>query len=139
MGLKYLFSVKYKDGSIFEQPKDDHSELDSLKSSFYDVLQNEKEMESFSIRTEDHEDCWSVNLSTGAFIHNGVEFVVQGDKPLPIDNPEFRLVFYRQHNHSFGVSEYGLDQTELAHTVAYFIGWQCTIDKKNYQQVIGVK
>ena len=40
----------------------------------------------------------------------------------------------RQHQHTFNV---GYD--ELSHNVTYFIGWQTTINGKNYQQTIGIK
>lgn len=132
MELKYLFTVTYKDGSIFEQPQDDHSELDSKRSAFYDVLQNEKDIELFTIRYG--EDEWGVNLITGTFSHNGIEFVSKSEDLVSETPPEFRLVFYRTHTHNFNQED-----KELSHIVTYFIGWQCTIDGKNYQQVIGVK
>jgi hypothetical protein len=127
--LKYLFIAEYTDGTIFKQLAKDVSATDPLRSSFYDVLNSGKEIKKFSLT--DGEDVYSVNLEDGYFDVNGKSFFTGEPLPLPA---KLRLIFYREHRHHFNRS----DRQELAHEIDYVIGWQTTIKKKNYQQILRV-
>ena len=125
--LKYLFTAEYEDGSSFVQSQDDVSKLDEKRSQFYDVIQSEKKLVKFYLRSDDK--VFSVDLLTGYFNINGIETIVEGDKPVPINNPVYRLIFYRQHQHDFNAES----KKETVHRVTYFIGWQTIVDGVNYQ------
>lgn len=134
MELKYLYTAEFEDGNVFVEPADDHSELDPKRSAFYDLLQDKRKIVKFTIT--DGVISHSVDLLDGHFEVNGNSFKVEGKTPLPIVNPEYRLVFYRRHQ---------IDTvTNIDSILGYYIGWQCTIEHpvtgkvRNYQQVINI-
>jgi len=110
--LKYLFAVKYKDGTFYEQNKEDVSNTDNKRSCFFDVKQDEVEYFCLS----DEQTAFIVNLLDGSFFVNDVKFFMhdtgEGLK-------DFRLIFYRQHEHDFNIG-----MKETAHRIKYCIGWQ---------------
>lgn len=145
--LKYLFKIEYEDGSVFEQPADDKSTIEPEKrSSFFDALKigETKKM----VRFELHEcsmipghklqggDMYAVDLVDGHFEVNGTPFFLH-EQPIK----DLRVIFFRQHTHTYRISESktvqgGTTRKELEHNIVYRMGWQCTIDGKNYQQVM---
>ena len=128
MPLQYLFSVTSKDGTRYFQNKEDKSVTEpELRSSFYDVKQDE--VQSFSVSDDNH--TYAVGLSDGHFEVDGVTFFMHTDMELK----DFRLVYYRQHTHSFNSNA-----TELDHVIVYCLGWQ-TNDKegKNVQRIMTIK
>ena len=139
--LKYLFKLRYDDGSIFNQPEDDHSELDPKRSSFYDVLHSGKHPIAFGIFGNDH--ALVVDLKDGHFEFDGniIHPEILPPGPVPLD-----LIFFRQLqqdlNVSYKVDEKGnpivTNETPGEHRVKYFIGWQCTVNGKSYKQVLGL-
>ena len=132
--LKFLFKAELSDGSIFEQNPEDKSAIDPEKrSAFFDLLELTKTLDIVRFSIYDGVDTYLVDLTDGHFEVNGMKFIARSEQ-LPEDFPKFRIVFFRQHQHTFNV---GYD--ELSHNVTYFIGWQTTINGKNYQQTIGVK
>jgi hypothetical protein len=112
--LKYLFSAKYKDGEVYKQNEQDVSLTDEKRSCFFDVKQDE--VESFHLHDYDH--VYSVYLNDGRFSVDGLPFFMhdtgEGLK-------DFRLIFYRQHEHDFNV---GGGMKEIDHRIKYCIGWQ---------------
>jgi len=129
MALKYLFTAEFEDGSVFEQPKDDKSRINEEKSSFYDLLEIKKRIRQFTLR-----NWWTsvaVDLIDGHFEVNGLPIQV-GDA-LPIKS-DLRLIFFRQHQHDYNP----VLKKEIAHRVRYFIGWQTTINGKNFKRLIGI-
>jgi len=138
MKLKYLFTAYFADGSVFNQPEDDHSELDPEKrSAFYDVLASEKELVRFSLRGEGNQ--FTVDLKTGEFGVNGVKFFPVSDSILPIANPKFRLIFLRWHEAKTNMDvESGEVENTVDKIIAYDLGWECRIDGKNYKQIIRI-
>jgi hypothetical protein len=136
MQLKYLFQVEYTDGTTFKQNKEDVSSTDPKRSAFYDVLQSGKPIKRFSL-VEDkliNPKKVTVDLTDGHFEMNGVPFISEADRPLPVLPEAFTIVFFRRHIHQFNTTT----NAELSHTISYFLGWKCWIAKKEYQQVIGI-
>jgi len=133
---KYLFTVKYKDGTIYQQNPEDVSVTDPKRSCFYDVKQDE--ISTFTFRGENHE--YLVSMEDGHFEIDGVPFFMHEDIREDLGNgrvkliqlKDFRLIFYRQHKHEVRVS----DRKELSHHIMFCIGWQCTVEGKNYQQIM---
>jgi hypothetical protein len=125
--LKYYFKCEYKDGSIFEQNEEDVSLTDPKRSAFFDIRQ--KDVARFWLEGNGHK--YLVDLTTGLFEIDGNLIHVGED--LPAIDPVRRLIFFRRHAHQFN-----LDHEEVGHFVRYFIGWQTTINGKNYKQTIAV-
>lgn len=136
--LKYIFIAEFDDGTFYTQDEQDIAKIAKQGSAFTDVLelQKDKKLIAFTIICHDksEETTLSLSLISGRFILNGKELIVEGDKPVPINDPDYRLIFYRQHQHDFNPES----QEETAHRVTYFIGWQTTVDEKNYQSVVGI-
>lgn len=135
--LKYLFQATYKDGTIYKQNLEDKSITEpETRSCFYDV--NIDEVQTFFLFNDDH--TYSVNLEDGHFEVDGVPFFMHEAHVKELENgrkifmelKDFRLIFYRQHTHNFNAST----QQEISHEIVYRFGWQCTVDGKNYQQIM---
>lgn len=130
--LKYLFIVEYKDGSIYEQNPNDVSLTDSKRSCFFDVRQDE--VLRFYLVGE--EDTFCVDLSDGHFEVNNVSFFMHDQG---VGLKDFRLIFYRQHEHKFNVGSNG-SKKEIAHEINYCIGWQTNDENgMNVKRIMEVK
>lgn len=136
MPLKYLFSATFKDGTVIKQTQKDESATTLGKNCFYDVLQRMSEVVKFELV----EDNWlsgkkvSIDLLTGLFTVGGVEFIASD--PSLISNLRdvegFRLVYFKRHRHTL------TNGVETNHEIEYHLGWQTTLDGKNYQQTIAL-
>lgn len=130
--LKYLFIVEYKDGSIYKQNQDDISLTDNKRSCFYDVKQDE--VSRFIIT--DCDGSFIVDLSDGHFEVNGIPFFMH-DSGLGLK--DFRLIFYRQHEHKVNVGSDG-SRKQLSHEITYCIGWQTNDENgMNIKRIMEVK
>ena len=126
--LKYLFQVTYKDGTVYHQNEEDRSVTDpETRSCYFDVKVDE--VKSFFVFNSEH--TYSVNLEDGHFEVDGVPFLMHTDPEIT----GFRLVYYRQHTHSFNQES----SEELSHDIVYCLGWQTT-DKngKNVQRIMTI-
>ena len=123
--LKYLFQAEYKDGTIFNQNPLDTSAVDSKKSAFFDVKQDQLKL--FHLIGNGNK--FTVNLEDGHFEVNGVPFAMHEE---PLSN--FRLIFFREHTHVYNVSSL----QEQTHTVVYLLGWQTTYKGKNIKRVMRI-
>lgn len=123
--MKYLFSALYKDGSVYEQNPEDISIIDPLRSCYFDLKQDE--IEKFKLIGDGN--TYSVDLTDGHFEVNGIPFLLHEE-----ELKDFRLIFWRRHTHSFNRND-----VELSHDIVYRFGWQCTVDGKNYQQIMQIK
>lgn len=121
--LKYLFNVRYKDGTFFSQNPEDVSATDPKRSAFFDVKQDQ--VTHFEL--VGNGNSFIVDLADGSFYINGVQIFLHDNFELT----DFRLIFFRRHRHHFT-----LGMQEVGHEIAYHIGWQCTYDGKNYQETI---
>lgn len=126
--LKYLFSVKYKDGSEYRQTQEDKSVKEpDTRSCYYDVVQDQ--VASFSLEGEGH--CYLVSLVDGHFEVDGVPFRMH---ELPLK--DYRLVFWRTHTHSFNQRLDTGGIKEVNHEMVYRFGWQANDEKGNNIQEI---
>lgn len=127
MQLKYLFQVVYRSGEVYLQNKEDTSITEpTTRSCYFDVKQDE--VVSFTLSNREH--TYTVNLEDGHFEVDGVSFLMHTDPELK----DYRLIYYRQHTHSFNQND-----EELAHEIVYCLGWQ-TLDKneKNVQRIMTI-
>lgn len=131
--LKYLYTVRFKDGSFYEQNQDDISITNPEKSCFYDILEQEAKQnppEIFCLAGENH--TYIVDLKDGHFEIDNVPFRFH-DKDQIFKN--IRLIFCRRRTHKMVL---GGDENELVSTV-YRIGWQGNDETgKNHQFVMEV-
>lgn len=142
--LKYLFTATYKDGKIYQQNAEDKSLIEPEKRScFFDIQKdiNEGLVSSFVLKGEGHE--YGVSLIDGHFELDGIPFFMHeghikevNGKQILVPLKDFRLIFFRQHTRSYAVALYANEQKEIDHKVVYRMGWQCTVDGKNYQEVM---
>src|SRR5258707_14004136 len=147
--LKYLFVVEYTDGTTYHQTPEDKSKLDPDKrSEFYDVLQSGKTIKRFSL-VEDTRlallgmgNKITVDLTTGLFEVNGLPILFESEQ-LPTKPKRFELVFYRQwtrdQNVTYDIKTGNMVKREEAGVFCeYFIGWECVIKGKHYQQKLAL-
>lgn len=136
--LKYLFAAVFADGTQINQTLEDRSKVDPLKSEFYDVMEYEKKspLIKFSIG-HIQEDKWAiVDLIDGHFELNGIPFYLHLN--LPSVDPKFRIVYFRIRTEQLTTAADGT-QTPSSLDPKYMLGWQTTIEGKNYQEVIILK
>jgi hypothetical protein len=129
MALTYLFECLFTDGTTLKQTAEDVSKTDPTKSAFFDVVQRKNDVVSFGINNKQHS--YVVDLRDGHFEIDGVPFKVHTE--LPQENCIFRLIYFRRHQQNTTLGG------KSSHTVVYHIGWQTTVDGKNYQQTISVE
>jgi hypothetical protein len=134
--LKYLFTATLKDGSIYQQTDMDTSVSDPIRSAYYDIKDKPIEMFRLEINpmytvSPRHFETYAVNLCDGSFEVNGIKFNIHdGHQPVATN---LRLIYFRRNLINFDQS-----LEEIDHQVSYHIGWQCTVDGKNYQRIIEV-
>ena len=131
MELKYLFTAEYDDGTSFSQTEEDVSRVDPQRSAFYDVLNSGKRVMRFHLDGQGHR--YTVDLRDGSFAGDGPSEFLEREEP-PETPSEYRLIFYRQHQHHFRADTH----KQIGHEVTYVIGWQATIGGQNFQQTMGV-
>lgn len=129
--LKYHFIALFEDGSFLTQNEDDVSRIDPTRSAFYDVFQRKDEVVVFALRNMDTE--LKVDLGTGLFELNGMPFRASNPSEQLPPETKYRLVFFRRHQHIRN-----LGNSEESHNIEYHIGWQATVNGKNYQQTIAI-
>lgn len=136
--LKYLFHVVYRDGTTYTQNEEDKSIIDPDKRScFFDVKQ--EDVKTFTLTSNDH--TYSVDLDDGHFEIDGVRIELNPEGKLLLK--DLRLIFWRNRTHLMNVTYENksgevVGSEELALLTRYRLGWQTTIDGKNYQEVMQV-
>ncbi len=136
--LKYLFSVKFTDGTTYTQNADDRSLIEpEIRSCFYDVMQaieKGKKIEYFVL--SDGKDSYLVDLIDGHFEVNGKGFFMHNRRDLT----DFRIIFYRQHTRIvfYRQQTHAVDIDEQEHEITYCLGWQTTEDGKNTQRIMEI-
>jgi hypothetical protein len=129
--LKYLFEAHFKDDTLIQQSPDDISKIDPTKSAFYDVLQREDDLIAFGLYSNETSYTYAVDLRDSHFEINKVPFFASDALNLPRET-KFRLIYFRQvrrHFHVGTLEPQGID-------TSFHIGWQTTVDGKNYQHII---
>ena len=122
----------FEDGTVICQDFADVSSIDPKRSMFFDVLQREDKLVRFELRGEGH--TYAVDLVDGHFEVDGVSFFMQ-EQPMH----DLKLIYFRDHTHTFNMSSDGRPSQELDHLVIYRFGWQATgADEKKYKEVIQI-
>lgn len=129
--LKYLFVVKYKDGSVYQQNAEDVSLTDNTRSCFFDVKQDE--VEEFHLC--DADNVYSVYLSDGRFAVNYIPFYMHDTWA---GLKDFRIIFYRDNLRHFNVGVDGING-QLSHEIKYCMGWQTNHEGKNVKRIMEFK
>ena len=134
MGLKYLFECHFNDGTMLHQTQEDVSKIappEENKSAFYDVMQRINDVIVFGIVDEKH--TYVVDLRDGHFEIDGMAFTIHDKEDLPPD-AVFRLIYFRRRVEQVTM---GYVQAQSS-SMKYHLGWQTTVDGKNYQKTIAV-
>ena len=130
----YLFTCRFKDGSVIQQTQEDVSQEDSTRSAFYDVVQRLDEVELFTITKQDaRQHTYTVDLRDGHFEVDGIPFYASEELP---GEAMYRLIYFHRHQHRV---VQGQTLTGDGALIQYYIGWQTTIDGKNFQSTISVR
>ena len=127
--LKYLFRVTYKDNTTFEQTQEDISSKDPQKSAYFDIDQDN--IWYFELVDQETGDTFFVDLPTGAFGHNDRAFFMHDRTGEEGNLKDFRLIYFRRVTKDFNIN-----MQEVGQHIAYHMGWQCTIDGKNYKRIM---
>jgi hypothetical protein len=144
--LKYRFIAAHKDGSQYHQNPDDVSVL-GRTTCFSDLdLDN---ITHFFLVDHELENVFAVNLLTGAFAANGVDFLMHDPRDFQnakkeIVVPQFRLIYFRRVQQ---IMEQGVESDgeqwqfkgkpkPLGERTSYRMGWQCTVNGKNHQRIM---
>ena len=128
--LAYLFECHFTDGTILQQTPEDISQIDPTRSAFYDVMQRNDDVMVFGLVNDEH--TYAVDLRDGHFEVDGVPFEIHGQDVLPNDT-KYRVVYFRRVTHTI-TQGYSIVES----IIKYHIGWQATVDGKNYQQTIAL-
>lgn len=123
--MKYLFTAQFNDGEEYRQTTEDKSLTIEGKSAFYDI--KDKQIKTFRLEGDGH--TYLVDLTDGHFEIDGVPFGV--NEPVSADEPLRLIYFRRNYIHHAGTEIIGTDRH-------FFIGWQTTVNGKNYQQIIQI-
>ena len=114
MALKYVYTVVYRDGSVYQQNLEDKSALHPTGSCFADLdLPN---IRTFTLVGVGHR--YTVDLTDGHFDIDGVPFCFH-DRSVKL--PDLQLWFFRRHTHEV------VDGVEKSHRTEYRMGWT-TVD-----------
>jgi hypothetical protein len=151
--LTYFFEAEYYDGRIYKQNQEDASvkyppvrdENGHLqgKSCMSDI---QEDVDNFLIKRftlVGKGNKITVNLDTGLFEVNGLQVLLESTK-LPALPEHFRLRYYRQvtvdQNITYDKGNGEIQKVEQAGEafLEYFIGWECEIAGKQYEQKIAV-
>lgn len=134
--LKYLFSVVYKDGSIYAQEPDDKSKFHKGTDEWSPSAFRDVELESvacFLLHGEDH--VYSVNLINGEFSVDDSVFTMH-DQDHELE--DFKLVYFREVRKDFEAN--GLElKREYVHK--YYFGYEAKdrITGKKVKRIMGVQ
>lgn len=120
--IKYFFTAFYNDQTFFNQHPEDICVLlpedqRAGKSSYSDV--DHSRLVAFAL--SDDKTTRLVDLTTGFFHVNGIEFAFHGDADEEGLGPK-TLIFNREHTHT--INKVTLE--EVGHYVVYKMGWQAT-------------
>ena len=126
--MKYLFTVQYKDGSVYQQNSGDQSIKDPARSCFYDVMLDK--VAQFTLSDGINE--YAVVLSDGHFEINSAPVYVgstpESVGPMPKQREaehgawgDLQLVYFRRNRQYLKL---GSNVEEHSHDVEYHMGWQ---------------
>jgi hypothetical protein len=128
MTLSYLFTCHFTDGTTIQQTQADVSQIDSSRSAFYDVAQRLGDVTKF-VLSDGRRTC-AVDLRDGHFEIDGFQFFVPVEG-VPEDHSGFKLIYFRRNFKSITMGK-------ESSSVEYHLGWQTTINGKNFQRTIKI-
>lgn len=149
--LKWLFVATFKDGTVFNQTHEDKclTRTDGTGSAFTDVheyMEADNALEKFELINDHEKQVVTVDMTTGAFIVQGVPMHLHNQYFEPERYP-LKLVYFRevrveqnitatvQDNMSIKEEQTG----DLRHYInRYFIGWETTVNGQNKQVTLAV-
>lgn len=144
--LKYLFTATYKDGSVYQQTPEDKSIKDPEKRNcFFDL--DVSKLAKFTLKEvggglfkKGNE--FSVDLIDGHFEVNGVSFYMPQEVKTPMNG--FKLIYFINNQIHTDVtyekkSGDVVNTGNQRHERRWLIGWQCTVEGKNYQEVMQIE
>jgi hypothetical protein len=135
--MKYLFEANFKDGEIYVQHPEDLPKEGTSGSSFAFVKQKIDEVTAFYLLPQSgcsEEYCTGINLENGIFLINGLPVKID-EKDFPLGFPpdiQRRLIYFRR------VTVNYIGTVEQNKSTEFCIGWQATVNGKNYQQIISI-
>lgn len=100
---------------------------------FREVLDRQDELEHFELA--ENGNIYSVNLQTGAFFVKGIEIfpITKEEIGIPLRDAKYRIIYYRRMQTNFTVQK--LEEPKV---FCYLLGWQTTIDGRNFQRVLQI-
>lgn len=144
--LSWLFAAFFKEGAPVIQDQTDTPKEQPEGSAFTDVLARESDLTHFELHHEDGDKIVTVDLTTGAFIVNGVPLDLHNQNFEPSKYP-LKLIYFREtrieQTTRATVQEDGTIKEvpvgDARHYInRYFIGWETTVNGKNKQVTLAV-
>ena len=126
--LDFIFIAELFNGTIYKQTPADISLTTPGRSAYYDI--KDTKIKRFSLVGKGH--IFTIDLETGNLEVDGNKIYTKR----PPERSELRLIYYRQVQQHMQV---GIEQDKmLTPTMRYYIGWQTTVNDKNYKFEIGL-
>jgi hypothetical protein len=148
--FRWLFVATFKDGSVFSQTQEDISltRTDGTGSAFTDVreyMESGNALEKFELVNDAEKQVASVDMTTGAFIINGVPFHAHNQYFEPEKYP-LKLIYFRETRVDQNVNATIQEDMSIDSQVVgtrhyvnrYFIGWETLVNGQNKQSTIAV-
>jgi hypothetical protein len=126
--LDYLFIAETLNGNIIKQDPTDKPKFSSWGSAFTDVVK--EHLKRFSLVGKGH--IFTIDLQDGHFEVDGRK-LYSPKEILP--GAQLKLIYYRTISRNMRM---GVDGKPLLPTVKYVIGWQYSLNGKNYKWEMGV-
>lgn len=133
----FQWVAEYDNGKIFTQyGKSGRKFKDLQKFSDNDVLEKLHLVRLISSREDefspDMRPCFTVDFKTGLFTVNGVKHD-ESPEGVDLNRAKFRPIYYRRIKGGIGISG---GPSYVPMVKYYWVGWQTTVDSKNYQRII---
>lgn len=130
--MKYLFTVLLSNGKYIEQTIDDVSSWAPYKSTYFDVLEEEKNGNKpvIFVLIGDGKD-YLVDLRDGHFEVNKASFFLH---EVNLDIRDFRLIYYRERKKIFNQF-----LKEMGDETVFCFGWQATLNGANIQRIMMIR
>lgn len=137
--FSWLFTAYFNDGSKIEQTQEDKclSRTDGTGSCFTDVLERQDDLIGFMLYNEKENRAIMMDLITGNFMVNGVPVAIH-DQDIDPEQHKLRIIYFRENRVERDLNIEGEPTRERMYTNKYYMGWQTTIDGKNYKYTMAV-
>jgi hypothetical protein len=126
----YYWIAKRKDGSSLFQFENSENSDCLVENMFSEIDRNPEKFKSFSLISTNSENIFSVDLETGDFKLNGVNY----KNNIDIQGNQLRCVYWRRKVITLNL----IDSSESVRIGCYFLGWQTTINNHNYKKILKI-